>query len=133
MNKLSGKRLIKLGLLFSLFCFIYMFFLNFNSQNDFSRLVNMQMKFKISMFLIFIVISLFLGFLFAGILLTTNQPKFKFKRKFVYKGMLIGLVWMVADATLVNSGKFLIIPMIIDFIIGTFVGMLIFNRKASNH
>lgn len=75
--------------------------------------------------------SLFLGFILAGVWLSIDQPKFKFKWEYLYKGILVGIVWAALDMVLINSGKFMIIPVIIDLIIGTVIGMLLFSRRAS--
>ena len=49
------------------------------------------------------------------------------------KGILVGIVWATLDMFLINSGRFMIIPVIIDLIIGTLIGMLFFSRRASKN
>lgn len=131
MKKFSINRLIKLGLIFSTVWFVYLLFFSFESLTDFSNLRTLPTARVISLFVILIVISLFLGFILAGVWLSIDQPKVKFKWEYLYKGILVGIVWAAFDMFMVNSGKFMIIPVIIDLIIGTLVGMLLFSRRAS--
>ena len=131
MKKFSINRLIKLGLSFSTVWFVYFLFFSFKSLNDFSTLRTLPTPRVISLFVILIVISLFLGFILAGVWLSIDQPKFKFKWGYLYKGILVGIVWATLDMFLINSGRFMIIPVIIDLIIGTLIGMLFFSRRAS--
>ncbi|OYR86682.1 hypothetical protein [Lactobacillus taiwanensis] len=131
MKKFSINRLIKLGLSFSTVWFVYFLFFSFKSLNDFSTLRTLPTPRVISLFVILIVISLFLGFILAGVWLSIDQPKFKFKWEYLYKGILVGIVWATFDMFLINSGRFMIIPVIIDLIIGTLIGMLLFSRRAS--
>ena len=131
MKKFSINRLIKLGLSFSTVWFVYFLFFSFKSLNDFSTLRTLPTPRVISLFVILIVISLFLGFMLAGVWLSIDQPKFKFKWEYLYKGILVGIVWATLDMFLINSGRFMIIPVIIDLIIGTLIGMLLFSRRAS--
>ncbi|WP_057718925.1 hypothetical protein [Lactobacillus taiwanensis] len=131
MKKFSINRLIKLGLSFSTVWFVYFLFFSFKSLNDFSTLRTLPTPRVISLFVILIVISLFLGFILAGVWLSIDQPKFKFKWEYLYKGILVGIVWATLDIFLINSGRFMIIPVIIDLIIGTLIGMLLFSRRAS--
>ena len=131
MKKFSINRLIKLGLSFSVVWFIYFLFFSFKSPTDFSNLNTLPTARIISLFVILIVISLLLGFILAGIWLSIDQPKFKFKWEYLYKGILVGIVWAAVDMFMVSSGKFMIIPVIIDLIIGTLIGMLLFSRRAS--
>ncbi len=131
MKKFSINRLIKLGLSFSTVWFVYFLFFSFKSLNDFSTLRTLPTPRVISLFVILIVISLFLGFILAGVWLSIDQPKFKFKWEYLYKGILVGIVWATLDMFLINSGRFMIIPVIIDLIIGTLIGMLFFSRRAS--
>jgi hypothetical protein len=131
MKKFSINRLIKLGLSFSTVWFVYFLFFSFKSLNDFSTLRTLPTPRVISLFVILIVISLFLGFILAGVWLSIDQPKFKFKWEYLYKGILVGIVWATLDMFLINSGRFMIIPVIIDLIIGTLIGMLLFSRRAS--
>ena len=131
MKKFSINRLIKLGLSFSTVWFVYFLFFRFKSLNDFSTLRTLPTPRVISLFVILIVISLFLGFILAGVWLSIDQPKFKFKWEYLYKGILVGIVWATLDMFLINSGRFMIIPVIIDLIIGTLIGMLLFSRRAS--
>lgn len=131
MKKFSINRLIKLGLSFSVVWFVYFLFFSFKSPTDFSNLNTLPTARIISLFVILIVISLFLGFILAGVWLSIDQPKFKFKWEYLYKGILVGIIWAAVDMVLINSGKFMIIPVIIDLIIGTVIGMLLFSRRAS--
>ena len=131
MKKFSINRLIKLGLSFSTVWFVYFLFFSFKSLNDFSTLRTLPTPRVISLFVILIVISLFLGFILAGVWLSIDQPKFKFKWGYLYKGILVGIVWATLDMFLINSGRFMIIPVIIDLIIGTLIGMLLFSRRAA--
>ena len=131
MKKFSINRLIKLGLSFSTVWFVYFLFFSFKSLNDFSTLRTLPTPRVISLFVILIVISLFLGFILASVWLSIDQPKFKFKWEYLYKGILVGIVWATLDMFLINSGRFMIIPVIIDLIIGTLIGMLLFSRRAS--
>lgn len=131
MKKFSINRLIKLGLSFSVVWFVYFLFFSFKSPTDFSNLNILPTARIISLFVILIVISLFLGFILAGVWLSIDQPKFKFKWEYLYKGILVGIVWAAVDMFMVSSGKFMIIPVIIDLIIGTLIGMLLFSRRAS--
>lgn len=131
MKKFSINRLIKLGLIFSTVWFVYLLFFSFESLTDFSNLRTLPTDRVISLFVILIVISLFLGFILAGVWLSVDQPKFEFKWEYLYKGILVGIIWATLDMFMVNSGKFMIIPVIIDLIIGTLVGMLIFSQRAS--
>lgn len=131
MKRLSINRLIKLGLIFSTVWFVYLLFFSFKSTTDFSNLRTLPTARVISLFVILIVISLFLGFILAGVWLSVDQPKFEFKWEYLYKGILVGIIWSALDMFMVNSGKFMIIPVIIDLIIGTLVGMLLFSRRAS--
>jgi len=131
MKKFSINRLIKLGLIFSTVWFVYLLFFSFESLTDFSNLRTLPTARVISLFVILIVISLFLGFILAGVWLSVDQPKFEFKWEYLYKGILVGIIWATLDMFMVNSGKFMIIPVIIDLIIGTLVGMLIFSQRAS--
>ena len=131
MKKFSINRLIKLGLSFSVVWFVYFSFFSFKSPTDFSNLNTLPTARIISLFVILIVISLFLGFILAGVWLSIDQPKFKFKWEYLYKGILVGIVWAAVDMFMVSSGKFMIIPVIIDLIIGTLIGMLLFSRRAS--
>lgn len=131
MKKFSINRLIKLGLSFSVVWFVYFLFFSFKSPTDFSNLNTLPTARIISLFVILIVISLFLGFILAGVWLSIDQPKFKFKWEYLYKGILVGIVWAAVDMFMVSSGKFMIIPVIIDLIIGTLIGMLLFSRRAS--
>lgn len=131
MKKFSINRLIKLGLSFSTVWFVYFLFFSFKSLNDFSTLRTLPIPRVISLFVILIVISLFLGFILAGVWLSIDQPKFKFKWEYLYKGILVGIIWAALDMVLINSGKFMIIPVIIDLIIGTVIGMLLFSRRAT--
>ena len=131
MKKFSINRLIKLGLSFSTVWFVYFLFFSFKSLNDFSTLRTLPTPRVISLFVILIVISLFLGFILAGVWLSIDQPKFKFKWEYLYKGILVGIVWATLDMFLINSGRFMIIPVIIDLIIGTLIGMLLFSRRTS--
>lgn len=133
MKKFSINRLIKLGLSFSTVWFVYFLFFSFKSLNDFSTLRTLPTPRVISLFVILIVISLFLGFILAGVWLSIDQPKFKFKWEYLYKGILVGIVWATLDMFLINSGRFMIIPVIIDLIIGTLIGMLFFSRRASKN
>lgn len=133
MKKFSINRLIKLGLSFSTVWFVYFLFFSFKSLNDFSTLRTLPTPRVISLFVILIVISLFLGFILAGVWLSIDQPKFKFKWGYLYKGILVGIVWATLDMFLINSGRFMIIPVIIDLIIGTLIGMLFFSRRASKN
>ncbi len=133
MKKFSINRLIKLGLSFSTVWFVYFLFFSFKSLNDFSTLRTLPIPRVISLFVILIVISLFLGFILAGVWLSIDQPKFKFKWEYLYKGILVGIVWATLDMFLINSGRFMIIPVIIDLIIGTLIGMLFFSRRASKN
>ncbi|MCR1902801.1 hypothetical protein [Lactobacillus taiwanensis] len=133
MKKFSINRLIKLGLSFSTVWFVYFLFFSFKSLNDFSTLRTLPIPRVISLFVILIVISLFLGFILAGVWLSIDQPKFKFKWGYLYKGILVGIVWATLDMFLINSGRFMIIPVIIDLIIGTLIGMLFFSRRASKN
>ena len=123
MKKFSINRLIKLGLSFSTVWFVYFLFFSFKSLNDFSTLRTLPTPRVISLFVILIVI--------AGVWLSIDQPKFKFKWEYLYKGILVGIVWATLDMFLINSGRFMIIPVIIDLIIGTLIGMLLFSRRAS--
>ncbi len=131
MKRFSINRLIKLGLIFSTVWFVYLLFFSFKSPADFSNLRTLPIARVISLFVILIVMSLFLGFILAGVWLSIDQPKFKFKWEYLYKGILVGIVWAALDMVLINSGKFMIIPVIIDLIIGTVIGMLLFSRRAS--
>lgn len=131
MKKFSINRLIKLGLSFSAVWFVYFLFFSFKSPTDFSNLNTLPTARIISLFVILIVISLFLGFILASVWLSIDQPKFKFKWEYLYKGILVGIVWAAVDMFMVSSGKFMVIPVIIDLIIGTLIGMLLFSRKAS--
>ncbi|QTQ40523.1 hypothetical protein [Lactobacillus taiwanensis] len=131
MKKFSINHLIKLGLSFSTVWFVYLLFFSFKSPADFSNLRTLSIARVISLFVILIVISLFLGFILAGVWLSIDQPKFKFKWEYLYKGILVGIIWAAVDMVLINSGKFMIIPVIIDLIIGTVIGMLLFSRRAS--
>lgn len=131
MKKFSINRLIKLGLSFSVVWFVYFLFFSFKSPTDFSNLNTLPTARIISLFVILIVISLFLGFILASVWLSIDQPKFKFKWEYLYKGILVGIVWAAVDMFMVSSGKFMVIPVIIDLIIGTLIGMLLFSRKAS--
>lgn len=133
MKKFSINRLIKLGLSFSTVWFVYFLFFSFKSLNGFSTLRTLPIPRVISLFVILIVISLFLGFILAGVWLSIDQPKFKFKWGYLYKGILVGIVWATLDMFLINSGRFMIIPVIIDLIIGTLIGMLFFSRRASKN
>lgn len=130
MKKFSINRLIKLGLSFGVVWFVYFLFFSFKSPTDFSNLNTLPTARIISLFVILIVISLFLGFILAGVWLSIDQPKFKFKWEYLYKGILVGIVWAAVDMFMVSSGKFMIIPVIIDLIIGTLIGMLLFSRRA---
>lgn len=116
MKKFSINRLIKLGLIFSTVWFVYLLFFRFESLTDFSNLRTLPTARVISLFVILIVISLFLGFILAGVWLSVDQPKFKFKWEYLYKGILVGIIWAALDMFMVNSGKFMIIPVIIDLI-----------------
>ena len=131
MKRFSINRLIKLGLIFSTVWFVYLLFFSFKSPADFSNLRTLPIARVISLFVILIVMSLFLGFILAGVWLSIDQPKFKFKWEYLYKGILVGIVWAALDMVLINSGKFMIIPVIIDLIIGTVIVMLLFSRRAS--
>lgn len=131
MKKFSINRLIKLGLSFSTVWFVYFLFFSFKSPTDFSNLHTLPTARVISLFVILIVLSLFLGFILAGVWLSIDQPKFKFNWEYLYKGIFVGIVWAALDIFLINSGKFMIIPVIIDLIIGTLIGMLLFSRRAS--
>ena len=119
MKNFSISHLIQLGLSFSTVWFVYLLFFSFKSPADFSNLRTLPIARVISLFVILIVISLFLGFILAGVWLSIDQPKFKFKWEYLYKGILVGIIWATLDMFLVNSGKFMIIPVIIDLIIGT--------------
>ena len=130
MKNFSINRLIKLGLSFSVVWFAYLLFFNFKNPSDFSNLRTLPLVRIISLFVILIVISLFLGFILAGVWLSTDQPKFKFKWEYFYKGVFVGIVWAVFDIFSINSGKFMIIPAIIDLTIGTVIGMLLFRQRA---
>lgn len=124
MKRLSINRLIKLGLIFSTVWFAYLLFFSFESLTDFSNLRILPTARVISLFVILIVISLFLGFILAGVCLSIDQPKFKFKWEYLYKGILVGIIWATHD-------MFMVIRLIIDLIIGILIGMLLFSRRAS--
>ena len=133
MKNFSISHLIQLGLSFSTVWFVYLLFFSFKSPADFSKLRTVPIARVFSLFVILIVISLLLGFILAGVWMRIDQPKFKFQWEYLYKGILVGIIWATLDMFLVNSGKFMIIPVIIDLIIGTLIGMLLFSRRASKN
>ena len=89
MKRFSINRLIKLGLIFSTVWFVYLLFFSFESLTDFSKLRTLPTARVISLFVILIVISLFLGFILAGVWLSIDQPKFKFKWEYLYLMILL--------------------------------------------
>ena len=133
MNNFSGKRLIKWGLILSVVCFISIFLFTFRKENDLLNLLAIPTNRKIILLVVFLIISLFLGFILAGVCLTTGWLRFKFKKNFLYKSIFIGLTWTGIDLLLLNSGKFMLVTVLIDFILRTAIALMFFSQKDVKH
>lgn len=132
------KRLVKLGVIFTLIMIVYIFLQSW-SQNGYSihALQEMPLYMAILLAITEIIMSAILGFIFAGIVVT-KRPIWHPSTKNLGKGFLLGLVWTIIDvfglgfgnnSSLTLMQNIFSFASLLDLIVGTIIGFYLFSSK----